>query len=96
MGSKWKPSGSARAAGGPYTEYFFEKPTNDNLVSTRLAHRRWWGISVCFAEAAALPCVQNMRGASDIILSLIIGLIRLVFIMVITIIIILNIIIIII
>ena len=33
-------------------------------------------ISVRFAEAAALPCVQNMRGASIIILSLMLSLIR--------------------
>ena len=35
-----------------------------------------WRISVRFAEAAALPCVQNMRGASIIILSLMLSLIR--------------------
>ena len=33
-------------------------------------------ISVRFAEAAALPCVQNMRGASVIILSLMLNLMR--------------------
>ena len=33
-------------------------------------------ISVRFAEAAALPCVQNMRGAIIIILSLMLSLIR--------------------
>ena len=33
-------------------------------------------ISVRFAEAAALPGVQNMRGASIIILSLMLSLIR--------------------
>ena len=33
-------------------------------------------ISVRFAEAAALPCVQNMCGASIIILSLMLSLIR--------------------
>ena len=34
-------------------------------------------ISVRFAEAAALPCVQNMRGASIIILNLMLSLTRL-------------------
>ena len=66
--------GPARAAARPLS--FAEALLNEvEFYSTRSAPvaRR---ISVRFAEAAALPGVQNMRGAIIIILSLMLSLIR--------------------
>ena len=76
--TEWKASGPARPA-GEWNSYFIRGlQISAGILSlglTRLEPR--WGrrISVRFAEAAALPCVQNMRGASVIILSLILSLI---------------------
>ena len=71
---EWTVSGPARAAARPLS--FAEASVNEvEFYSTRhalVARRR----SLRFAEAAALPGVQNMRGASIIILSLMLSFIR--------------------
>ena len=45
----------------------FNKGTISNAYGSSMQAGAARRISVRFAEAAALPCVQNMRGASDII-----------------------------
>ena len=54
----------------------FDIATVPNALGSSLEAGSARRISVRFAEAAALPCVQNMRGAIIIILSLMFRLIR--------------------
>ena len=54
----------------------FDKATVPNALGSSLQAGAARRISVRFAEAAALPCVQNMRGAFINILGLMLSLIR--------------------
>ena len=54
----------------------FDIATVSNALGSSMQAGAARRISVRFAEAAALPCVQNMRGASGSILSLMLSLIR--------------------
>ena len=54
----------------------FDIATVPNALGSSLQAGAARRISVRFAEAAALPCVQNMRGAIIIILRLMLSLIR--------------------
>ena len=54
----------------------FDIATIPNALGSSMQAEAARRISVRFAEAAALPCVQNTRGAFINILSLMLGLIR--------------------
>ena len=54
----------------------FDKGTGPYAYGSSMQAGAARRISVRFAEAAALPCVQNMRGASVIIFNVILSLIR--------------------